>query len=243
MLAVYKKEMRSYFTSVIGYAFLVIFLAIAGAVLCYTTLYSMSADVTSYFTIMLLVSGIVLPLLTMKSFSEERKTKTEQLLLTAPISITSMVIAKFLAAYTMFVGTVLLTSVNYVTLFLYAEKSTLYGTMDPNTAAIIGNTIALLLVGMCFIAIGIFVSSLTENQFAAVVLTIAVLLGLLFVGTFNSLINVYFIRYILSWLSIYSRYSNFANGFFDFGALVYYISIAVVFLFLTVRVYEKRRWG
>ena len=69
MLAVYKKEMRSYFTSVIGYAFLVIFLAIAGAVLCYTTLYSMSADVTSYFTIMLLVSGIVLPLLTMKSFS------------------------------------------------------------------------------------------------------------------------------------------------------------------------------
>ena len=76
MLAVYKKEMRSYFTSVIGYVFLVLFLTLAGAVLCYTTLYSMSADVTNYFTIMLLISGIMLPLLTMKSFSEDRKLKT-----------------------------------------------------------------------------------------------------------------------------------------------------------------------
>jgi len=247
MLAIYKREMHAYFTTSVGYIFIAVALALSGFFFSITTLQGLSgkptSDTSTYFTIMLFALMIMLPILTMKSFSEERKTKTEQLLLTAPISITSMVIAKFLAAYTMFVGTVLLTSVNYVTLFLYAEKSTLYGTMDPNTAAIIGNTIALLLVGMCFIAIGIFVSSLTENQFAAVVLTIAVLLGLLFVGTFNSLINVYFIRYILSWLSIYSRYSNFANGFFDFGALVYYISIAVVFLFLTVRVYEKRRWG
>ena len=76
MIAVYKKEMRSYFTSVIGYVFLVLYLAIAGAVFCYTTLFSMSSDVTAFFTFMLIVSSIMLPLLTMKSFSEERKVKT-----------------------------------------------------------------------------------------------------------------------------------------------------------------------
>lgn len=247
MLAIYKREMHAYFTTSVGYIFIAVALALSGFCFSITTLQGLggtpTSDTSSYFTIMLFMLLIMLPILTMKSFSEERKTRTEQLLLTAPITITSMVLAKFLAALTMFVGTVLLSSVNYITLYLYAERSTIYGTLDPNAAAIIGNTIALLLVGMCFIAIGIFVSSLTENQFAAVVITIAILLGLLFVGTFNSIINVYAIRFLLSWLSIYSRYANFANGIFDFGALFYYLSIAVVFLFLTVRVYEKRRWN
>ena len=78
MLAVYKKEMRSYFTSVIGYVFLVLYLAVAGAVFCYTTLFSMSSDVTSFYTFMLIVSSVMLPLLTMKSFAEERKAMKTQ---------------------------------------------------------------------------------------------------------------------------------------------------------------------
>ena len=77
MLAVFKREMRSYFTSVIGYVFTVLYLVLTGAILCYTTLFSMSADVTTFFTYTLLLSGVVLPLLTMKSFSDERKAKTE----------------------------------------------------------------------------------------------------------------------------------------------------------------------
>ena len=82
MLAVFKKEIRSYFTSVIGYVFLVMYLAIGAAIFAYTTLFSMSAEVAPFYTYMLLLSAILLPLLTMKSFSEERKIKTEQLLLT-----------------------------------------------------------------------------------------------------------------------------------------------------------------
>ena len=70
MLAIYKRELRAYFTGVIGYVFLVIYLAVAGVLFCYTTLFSMSSDVTAYYTLMLLFSAIVLPLLTMKSFSE-----------------------------------------------------------------------------------------------------------------------------------------------------------------------------
>ena len=121
MLAIFKREMRSYFTGVIGYVFLFIFLAVGGAVFCLTTLYSMSSNVSNFFTIMLLFSGIMLPLLTMKSFSEERKAKTEQLLLTSPISIPSMVLGKFLASYVMFAGALLINSLYFLFLTPSAE--------------------------------------------------------------------------------------------------------------------------
>jgi ABC-2 type transport system permease protein len=103
--------------------------------------------------------------------------------------------------------------------------------------------IALILVGMSFIAIGLFVSSLTENQFASVVITIAILLGLLLVGIFNRFIESYAIRTILSWLSIYSRFTAFTYGVFDVGAIIYYFSISGVFLFLAVRVFEARKYN
>ena len=122
MLAVYKKEMRSYFTSVIGYVFLVLYLAVAGAVFCYTTLFSMSSDVTAFYTFMLIISSIMLPLLTMKSFAEERKAKTEQLLLTSPVSIIGIVSGKFLAAYSVFAACMILNSLYF---FILASYSTL----------------------------------------------------------------------------------------------------------------------
>ena len=114
MLAIFKREMRSYFTGVIGYVFLVLFLAVGGGVFCYTTMFSMTSEVTGYFTIMLLFSAIILPILTMKSFSEERKAKTEQLLLTAPVSIPSMVVGKFLASYAMFAGALIFNSLYFL---------------------------------------------------------------------------------------------------------------------------------
>ena len=151
MLAVFKKEMRSYFTGAIGYVFLVLYLAVGGIVFCYTTLYSMSASVTPFFTYMLLFSGIILPILTMKSFSEERKIKTEQLLMTAPIRISSMVLGKLLAAYVMFAGCMIITSLYFVILTEYAVV---------NFALWFGNLVAILLVGLVFISVGVFVSSL-----------------------------------------------------------------------------------
>ena len=102
--------MRSYFTGVIGYVFLVLFLAVGGVAFCLTTLFAMSADVSTFFTYMMIFSAVILPLLTMKSFSDERKSKTEQLLLTAPVSLTGMVFGKFLAAMTMFAGSLFVNS-------------------------------------------------------------------------------------------------------------------------------------
>ena len=170
MLAIFKREMRSYFTGIIGYAFLVIYLVAAGVLFSYTTLFAMSANVTTYFTLMLIFAAVILPILTMKSFSEERKTKTEQLILTAPVSIPGMVVGKFLASYAMFAGATLFTSLYFLLLTPYAPLK---------VWTLVGNIVALLLVGMVFIAIGLFVSSLTENQLSAAVGTIAIILGLL----------------------------------------------------------------
>lgn len=236
MLAIFKRELRAYFTGVVGYVFLVIFLAMAGVVFCYTTLFAMSADVTSYYVAMLLFSAIILPILTMKSFSEERKLKTEQLLLTSPVSITGMVIGKFLAAYVMFAGALVFTSLYFLILIPYAITFRL--------AMLLGNVLALLLVGAVFISIGLFVSSLTENQLSAAVGTIAIIIGFLGVGLLSSLIPTeYSIRYILDSVSVFGRFSAFTSGYFDISALVFYLSLSALFLYLTVRIYDRRRYN
>ena len=227
--------MRSDFTGVIGYVFLVLFLAVGGILFCYTTLYSMSSATSSYFLLMLLFSAIVLPLLTMKSFSEERKLKTEQLLLTAPVSIPSMVIGKFLASYVIFAGALVFNSLYFLVLLPYAQVK---------IATLIGSLIALLLVGAVFIAIGLFVSSLTENQLSAAIGTIAIILVLLAIGLINSLIpSDYAIRFVFDAISIFTRFQSFTNGIFDVASFVYYISVAAVFLYLTLRSDARRRYN
>lgn len=234
MFAIYKREMRSYFTGAIGYVFLVIFLAVGGALFSYTNLFSMKVDVSTYYIYMMIFSAVVLPMLTMKSFSEERKTRTEQLLLTSPVSLTAMVLAKFLAAYTIFAGALLFNSLSFLFLTRYAVVK---------GALLFGNLIALLLVGMTFIAIGLFVSSLTENQLAAAIGTVAILLFLLGIGLINSLLpSNYWLRYVFNGISIFTRFQTFTQGLFDISSLIYYLSVSAVFLFLTVRVYDRRRY-
>ena len=234
MLSIYKRELRAYFTSPIGYIFIAVFLAISGALFCYTTLFSLSADLTPYFTYMIFLFVVLLPLLTMRLFSEERKQRTEQLLLTAPVSIFAMVSAKFCTAYTVFAGSMLVSSIPFIFLYNYAEVK---------TAIVLGNLLAALLVGMAFIAVGVFVSALTENQLASAVGTIGLLLAFLVVGMLNSFIPVYFIRLILRSVSVFARFQNFTQGVLDISALIYYLSVTVVFLFLTMRVYDKRRYS
>ena len=235
MLAVYKKEMRSYFTSVIGYVFLVLYLIIAGAVFCYSTLFSMSSDVTTFYTFMLIVSSVMLPLLTMKSFSEERKAKTEQLLLTSPVSIIGIVAGKFLAAYTVFAACMVLNSLYFFFLAAYSYLK---------VAVLIGNLVAMLLVGMVYIAIGLFVSSLTENQLSAAIGTIAIILVFMGVGMISSLVPAnYWFRFVVEALSVFTRFQSFVNGYFEFASVIYYLSVSAVFVWLTIRVYDRRRFG
>ena len=248
MLAVYRKELRSYFITPVGYIYAGIFLALSALAFCYTTLISKSYDTSLYFTLMIFSFVILIPLLTMKLFSEEKKLRTEQMLLTAPVTITGMVLGKYLAALTMFVSSLLVSCINFIPLFAIgaAERAAKgYSTthIGPVLPQVIGSLIGVVLIGAAFIAIGMLISTLTENQLASAILTVAALLIIVILNLVNNFISNYAVRFVIDWICILSRFSRFSYGLFDFSALVYYISICSVFIFLTVRVYDKRRWS
>ncbi len=249
MFAIYKKELRSYFINAIGFVYVGAFLATAAILLCYTTLAQSTYNTDAYFNLLIFSFIILIPLLTMKLFAEEKKLKTEQLLLTAPVTIWEMVLGKFFAAFTIFSSSLLASCVYLFPLYSYAaqEKAALgyesSSPIGPSTARIIGCIIGVMLIGAAFIAVGVFVSSLTENQLAAAVITVSIIVVMLLMFLLNQFIDVYAIRFIIEWFCVFSRFSNFASGFIDFGSLIYYISITGIFLLLTVRVYDKRRWG
>ncbi len=241
MFAIYKRELRSFFVSPIGYIYVAVFMSASSLICSYFTLLSGSdSSITSYFTVELFVCALMTPLLTMRSFSEERKQRTEQLLMTSPVTLPGMVLGKFLAYYTVFAAAFLMSCINIPIVLSYLSEADLF---VYNSVRALGGCIALFLVGGAFIAIGVFISSLTENQMVSGSVTLLVLAVLLVISLFNSHIGFAPLRTVFSWISVYSRFSNFSAGYFDIAALVYYISIMGVCLFLTVRVYEKRRWA
>ena len=236
MSAIYKRELRAFFSSPIGYIFVAVFFAVNGALFNYMVLRSSdSGGIGTYYRTILLLFIIIIPLLTMKLFSDERRQHTEQLLLSAPVRLGAMVCGKFFAAYTVFAGTFLLSELlGMIPLYTYGS---------PNTALLLGNTVGILLIGAAFVAMGTFFSSLTESQLVSALVTMFFIALLLLVSMLNSYIDSAFVRTVLNWISIFSRFYDFSYGIFNFTSLFYYASIVFVFLFLTVRVYEKKRWA
>ena len=259
MFAIYKRDLLSYFTTPVGYVFMAIFLAVNGGLFSLMTLQmGASSSYQSYFSMLLLLLAVVIPVLTMKSFAEEKKQKTEQLLLTAPISIGKIVMGKFLSIYTIFAGTFLVgTVLNFAVYHKFAtglyswvvEDAVREGALTkadvfwPFFFSFFGPAIAVLLLGAALIAVGIFVSAMTENQLVSLILSIAFMVLLIMFGSINSIIPFAPMREALNWLSVYTRFNLFLYGIFDYSALLYYASISFIFLFLTVRLYEKRRWA
>jgi ABC-2 type transport system permease protein len=236
MSAIYKRELRAFFSSPIGYIFVAVFFAVNGALFNYMVLRSSdSGGIGTYYMTILFLFIIIIPLLTMKLFSDERRQHTEQLLLSAPVRLGAMVCGKFFAAYTVFAGTFLLSELlGMIPLYTYGS---------PNTALLMGNTVGILLIGAAFVAMGTFFSSLTESQLVSALVTMFFIALLLLVSMLNSYIDSAFVRTVLNWISIFSRFYDFSYGIFNFTSLFYYASIVFVFLFLTVRVYEKKRWA
>ncbi len=231
-----------------GYIYIGIFLALSALLFSYTTFMRSSYDITSYFSMMIFAFVVLIPLLTMKLFAEEKKLRTEQMLLTAPVTITGMVFGKYLAALTMFVGSILCSCINFIPLYAIANQERAEAAskaihIGPSGAQIIGSLVGVILVGAAFIAVGMFISTLTENQLASAVISVAVLLVMIILGYVNNFIPNYAVRFVIDWVSVLSRFAPFGYGRFDFAALLYYLSLTSVFIFLTVRVYEKRRWG
>lgn len=237
MFAIYTRELKSYFLTPIGYIFCGMFLVVSGLVFSQSTLMLEAPSTNSigeYFIWMMAIFAILLPLLTMKSFSEDRKSRTDQILLTSPVSILGIVLGKYLAALTVFAATFVANSFNFVLLFMYGT---------PNAVSIFMNIFGIFLLGAAFLAIGVLLSSLTENQLIAAVSAMGVNAAMLLISLIAGSVESTFWRTVLKWFSVIDRFVPFTNQMLDISAIIYYISLAAIAVFLTTRVIEKRRWA
>ncbi|MBO6010312.1 MAG: ABC transporter permease subunit [Oscillospiraceae bacterium] len=234
MIAIMKRDLKGYFTSPLGFVFVAAYIIVMNATFYITSIMNASNGLTTVFNVMLYSLAIIVPILTMRTFSEDYKQKTDQLLLTSPVSPTGIVLGKFFAAFLVFVFGLVLT-------IIYVIICQAFGTV--NMASVVGNYVAILGVAAVYISIGVFVSSLTENQLISAIATLAVFALLLILDLCYNLVNTAWIKSVLYWLSIYRRYNTFIMGVFSLADFVYYISVSAVFLFLTVRMLEKKRWS
>jgi len=287
MLAIFKREFKAYFLTPIGYLYMGLFLLLAGVFFFFDNLMSGRSQFSGFLGSILMIYIFAIPLLTMRLFSEEKRQKTDQLLLTSPVSITGIVCGKFLAALAVYCATLIFT-------VAYAVVISIYG--DLEALETFGSYIGFLFLGASYIAVGIFISASTENQLTAgllgffvlmfiwlidpvsqmipsdtrtgvisAVVLLAALLLFIFLNTKNWIIvlgvavlgalaiggfylfrpGVYFgfISKFLGWFSLNRRYQSFTMGLLKFDSLLYYASFSGFFLFLTIRLIEKRRWN
>lgn len=233
MFAVLKRELSAYFSSPIGYIYLAVFYVFSGYFF-FGVLYSNTTSLSNVFNGMFTIIMLLIPILTMRLMSEDLKNKTDQALLTAPISLLSLVLGKFLSALIVYCLGVAITLVYAIVIATFAQ---------PDWTVVFGNVLGMLLLGAALIAIGMFISALTENQVIAAVGGFAVGFSLILVNSLSSLITVSWLQKFVSGLSFMERYDEFTNGILDISNVFFFISICAVFVFFTVRVFEKRRWS
>ncbi len=232
MCAIYKKELRAYLTSMTGYIFMAVLLAVISLYYvanCLVGGYPVFGAILSSVYFVLL---IIVPVLTMRSMAEEKRQKTDQLLMTAPVSLWKIVLGKYLAMVTVFL-------IPMAILCLYPLILLRFGSVSLPMAytAILGYT----LFGAACLAIGLFLSAVTESQVIAAVLTFGVLF---FLNMASGIANVIgasgLLASILNALCIYQPFINFVQGMFDLTGILYYMTVIVLALFLTVQLLQKK---
>lgn len=234
MFAIYKKELKSYFTSVIACLFIAVTTLISGIFFVY---YNLQNGLTSMYSVYqcLFILVFTIPILTMRIVADERRQKTDQLILTAPVTVGKIVMGKFFALVTIFAIPVLI-------MCLYPLILAAFGKMTFSIAYT--NIFGLFLYGIAFIAIGMFISSITESQVISAILSIIVLLLGYLMGNLTTMISSEgnILTKILGSFDLYTPMQNFLNGMIKISDVIYYISIVALFLFLTCQSIQKRRW-
>lgn len=234
MIAIIKREICAYFSSAIGYVVMTIFFIFGGFYFYATSLAANSANLSYTFNNLFIITIFLVPILTMRLFSEEKKQKTDQALFTAPISLFSITISKFLSAVLMFLICMSIT-------IFYAIAISFFTV--PNWGIIFGNFLGLFLLSSALISIGLLLSSITENQIVAAISGFGVGIFILLLENIAKLIPIEFISNIFSKLSFMSHYNNFTLGVINIVDIVFFISVCLVFNFFTIRVFEKKRWA
>ncbi len=289
MWVIFWRELKSYFDSSVAYIFMGFFLLVAGAFFAVNNILGANPDFKTVLGSLLFIFLFIVPILTMRLLSEDRRSKTDQMLITSPIGIVGIVLGKYLAALGVFLITIAIT-------FAYPLIMSFHVVDSLAFAEIVGGYLGFFLLGASFIAIGLFISSLTENPVVAALATFGALLvtwvldwvqpglpkdqlsGLVFiaVATLGLFLLVHSVlrsapitillvilaiagivaSYLLisdwykgvivravGWFSPIRRFQDFGLGVLSLSPIAYYLSFSAVFVFLTIRVIEKRRWS
>ena len=224
MWAIFKKEFKSYFLSPIGYVVIGIFLFVFSVFFYLTTVQYGSVDLGGlYYYTALYGLMIIVPILTMRMFAEERKNGTEQLILTSPISMTEVVFGKLLAALGVIVITLLISFMYFFIVLYFGE---------PNLTVLLVNMLGFILISAAALSIGMFASSITENQIIAGIITIAFLIMSLFMQDLNS---------ELSSLAIMNFYQKFPSGVISLSEIIGLVSFTGMFTAFTIIVMQRRK--
>lgn len=246
-----KKEIKSYFTSPIAYVVITVFLVLVGfffySLIWWFNSQSMQMSRNPAYFQQLNINQMVysplfhnisiilllmLPLLTMRLFSEEKKIGTDELLYTSPISVNQIILGKYFASLIVLFIMLLLTGI--LSIFTFA-----YG--NPELAPLLSGYLGLFMMGAAFIAVGIFFSSLTENQIVSAILTFGALL-LFWILNWASYAAGGIWKDVLNYLSFFQHFDGLTRGILDTTDVVYYLSFAFFGLFLTHSVIQSRRW-
>ncbi len=224
MWAVAKKEFKQYFLSPIGYIYIGVFL-----LMCSITFYSniflgQSTDFASIFSLGVTALTFLVPVLTMRTFSEERKNSTEVLILTSPTSVKSMVLGKFLAAGMVVLVSIACTFMYYIILSFFGEPA-----FSTSFVAMIGFA----LLSLAYIACGMFISSMTENQVVSAIISMIVFLILSFLGDVWVAFDPF---------SIIDAFTTFETGLVSLHDVVLLISFITFFLSMTILVMNRRKY-
>ena len=224
MWPVLKKELKSYFLSPIGYICIGIFLIIFSIFFYLTAIQSASIELGNlYYNTAMYGLMLIIPILTMRLFAEERKNGTEQLLLTSPRSVTGIVLGKFFAASIVVLITLVIRLIYFAILMYFGS---------PNIVPTLVMMFGFLLLSMAAISIGMFASSITENQIVAAVITAAVLILPWFLPNINTSLEA---------LDLMTNYSKFPAGLLSATEVVGLVSFTIMFIIFTIMVLKRRK--
>ena len=232
MKAIFKKEMNIYSNTVIGTVFISVFMIAATIYFYMYNIASESSSMLYLFQDMDVIMLVLIPLLTMRLMSEEKKNKTDQLLLTAPVSVPEIILGKYFAAVAIFGAALLITLIFPAAIVIFGK---------PAVGILVGSYIVFFLKGFVYIAIGLFISSLTENQIVSALLMFLVMVLFFIMDTLASVFPA--IDPVISFISVNARVTEFYLGSFNFEHIIYYLSMIALFLFYSVKMVERRRYN
>ncbi|MBW8887959.1 MAG: ABC transporter permease subunit [Fibrobacteres bacterium] len=235
-MTIFKKELRSYFSSPVGYVFIIFYLLVSNAFFFFVQdFFKQGQDsMRGFFAAMPWIFLFFVPAISMRLWAEEKKMGTVELLLTMPLKEWEVVMGKFLAAFA-FLGIALLFTLTVPISLAYLGK--------PDFGVIVGSYVGALFLGSAYLAIGLYISSLTENQVVAFIISLAVIFVLLLVGIAPVWLNaVGSLVSFCDYVSLLSHFNNVTRGVIDSRDVVYYASVIVLFLYLNVKNIEARKW-